>query len=517
MEQLSGLDSGFLSIEAGHAVGHVSGLLICDPATSPEPWTFRRFREFLISRLHLLPVFTKKLQEVPFGLDQPYWVSDKNFDFDYHLRSAAVPGDGGREAFADYVARIHERPLDRNRPLWECYVIEGVDGDKVALLSKIHHCAIDGQAGVEMLTAVVDVTPDSPPRPESGEPEIIEPPAPHEMALRAATNMLLWPVRLARAGNALARAIPLLGPILARSPSVFGGVEDSMIDTLQRAGGAPRTSFNSVIGPHRRFAYAGVHLDAVKTVKNAAEVTVNDVVMAVVGAVLRRWLIAHEELPPRSLMAMVPISVREKGETDLGNRVSSTIAPLATHLNDPLERLWAVQEGMRVAKEQHSSLPKNLVTDLTEVAPPAVAALAAQAAADAKLAKWVTLPFNVVVSNVPGPPVPLYLNGAKVLHNIPLSAITDGVGLNVTVQSTENSLDFGFIADRDLVPDLWSLADSVGDCLIELADALDVDLQPYGLATAQKAAKKTAAKKTAAKKPTAKKRTAARKASHGGS
>lgn len=510
MRQLTGLDSGFLAIEAGHAVGHVTGLLICDPSTSPEPWTFRRYRDFLISRLHLLPVYTKKLQEVPFGLDQPYWVSDQKFDLDYHLRTAAVPGDGGREAFADFVARIHERPLDRTRPLWECYVIEGVDGDKVALLSKVHHCAIDGQAGIEMLTALVDLTPDSPPRPHSDEPDIIESPTPRAVAARVATRMLLSPIRLARAGNTLARALPVLGPTLTRSPAVFGGGDDSMIDTLKRAGVAPRTSFNSVIGPHRRFAYTSVPLDAVKAVKNAGGVTVNDVVMAVVGSVLRRWLITHDELPERSLIAMVPVSVRDSGEADMGNRVSSTIAPLATHLDDPLERLSAVREGMLEAKELHSTLPKDIFIDLNAVAPPALAALVIRAAAETKLANWLTLPFNVVVSNVPGPPVPLYLNGAKVQHNIPLSAITDGVALNVTVQSTDTTLDFGFISDRDLVPDLWTMADNVDDCLIEIADALDVDLQPFGLATMKEAPAK---KKAAAKKKVDRKKPAKRQGS----
>ncbi|MGH1505858.1 MAG: WS/DGAT/MGAT family O-acyltransferase [Acidimicrobiales bacterium] len=479
MEQLTGLDAGFLALESGSAVGHVSGLLICDPSTSPEPWTFPRYREHLLSRLHLLPVYTKKLKRVPFGIDQPYWVPDDDFDLDYHLRRVAVPGDGGREAFAAFVARVHERPLDRSRPLWECYVIEGVDGDKIGLLSKIHHAAIDGQAGVEMLAAVVDLTPDSPPRPDDGPSVELRAPSPQAMAMRAATNLLLSPWEVAKTGTMVAKALPSLGSALSRPQMLYGGKQRTVLDDLRRASTAPATSFNTVIGPHRRFAYSTVPLAAVKAVKNAAGATINDVVMAMVGDMLRGWLLAHDELPEQSLIAMVPVSLRKEGETEAGNKVTSVLAPLATHLHDPLDRLGAVRAGMQAAKEQHRGLPPTMLPDLIGLAPPYLAEFAAKVASEAKLAKWVNNPFNVVVSNVPGPPFPLYLNGAKLEHNIPLSAITDGVGLNVTLQSTDSTMDIGLVADRDLVPDLWDIADSAPAALQSLADALGVDLAPF--------------------------------------
>ncbi len=462
MEQLSGLDAGFLTMESGHGLGHITGVLIVDPATSPEPWTFARYREHLLARLHLLPVYTKKLKQVPFGIDRPYWIPDDDFDVDYHLRSAAVPGDGGREAFADFVARIHERPLDRDRPLWECYLIEGVDRDKFALLSKIHHAAIDGAGGVEMLSAVVDLTPETPDRPDDG--SHVPPPrvSDRAMAMRAVRNIATTPLRTLRASREVAKAVPVFAPSMARSRPALS---------------APRTSFNDVIGPHRRFAYSAVPLASIKAVKNAAGVTVNDVVMAMVGSVLRQWLEAHDELPSRSLTAMVPVSLRDESDRDtVGNVVSSSVVTLGTDLVDPLERLSAIHAAMEVVKSQQKALPKHLVVDLAELAPPAVAALTARTTARMGLAKWVTLPYNVVVSNVAGPPFPLYLAGAKVVHNLPMSAIADGVGLNITVQSTEDTMDVGFVADRELVPDLWDMADLVPEALAELADAAGVDL-----------------------------------------
>ncbi len=472
---MSGLDSGFLEMESGNSLGHMTGVLIVDPSTSPVPWTFERYREHLRSRLHLLPVYRKKLHQVPFGLDQPYWVPDDDFDLDYHLRSAAVPGDGGREAFADFVARIHERQLDRTRPLWECYVIQGVDGDKVALLSKIHHCAIDGQGGVEMLSAVLDLTPETPERPDNGDTPVATAPPKEIIAARAALNLMLSPVRMARAGLTLAKALPVLGPTITR-PSSGAGTDESMVEALRHAGTAPRTPFNTVVGPHRRFTYSSVPLAAIKAVKNAADATVNDVVMAVVGGVLRRWLIEHDALPKRSLLAMVPLSVRPDNDGSTGNQVSSTIASLATHLEDPVERLVEVQRAMAVAKKQHNTLPDSMVTDIADLAPPAVGAMIAKVIATTQLARWVTLPYNVVVSNVAGPPFPLYLAGAKVVENLPVSAINDGVGLNITVQSTDDSLSFGFVSDRELIPDLWTMADAVEGCLQELADAFDVEI-----------------------------------------
>ena len=217
-------------------------------------------------------------------------------------------------------------------------------------------------------------------------------------------------------------------------------------------------------------------LHAVKAIKNAAGVTVNDVIMTVVGSVLLKWLEQHDELPDGPLMAMVPISLRDASDEDtLKNIVTSSVVTLATDEHDPAARLRTIHDAMVVVKEQQKALPKHLVTDIAELTPPAVAASIARTTARLRLAHWVTLPYNVVVSNVAGPPYPLYLAGARVTHNLPVSAIADGVGLNVTIQSTEDVLDFGFISDRDLLPDLWSLADMVPDAVAALARAVGVE------------------------------------------
>ncbi len=470
-EQLSGMDTSFLTLEEGtNAVGHVTGVLILDPTTSPEPFTFERFSHHLISRIGHLKPFRRRLREVPLGLDRPYWVTESEVDFAYHLRHVAVPGDGGRSDFADLVARIHARPLDRTRPLWETYMVDGVHGDRVGVITKIHHAAIDGISGQEILGQLVDLSPETevrePIRYLNPEPTV----SPEDLTKRALKSFLLSPSRVARTTWAVGKALPVLGPAFAKSTSARRRVQSL------RELAAPRTPFNATIGPHRRWSYVSVRLDDVKEVKNQAGTSVNDVVLAICAGVLRTWLIRHHALPDRDLLAMVPLSVRSKSDAHtIGNRVSFTVADLATTVEDPVERLNRIHQAMNDAKASHETLPANILTDISQIAPPAVSALASRLIASTHLADRLTLPFNVVVSNVPGPPVPLYLAGAEVLGNYPVSAIVDGVGLNITVTTTNGMLDFGFVSDRDLIPDLWEMADTVLEALNELKLALGLE------------------------------------------
>ncbi len=507
MEQLTGVDTSFLTMEGPTTVGHITGVLVIDPSTSPEPWTFERYRRHLLSRIDNLKPLTRRIVEVPFGLDRPYWADATDFDIDYHLRHVAVPGDGSRDAVAELVSRIHSRPLDRQKPLWESYVVEGLQDGRIGILTKIHHAAIDGISGVELLQTLVDLDPEVP-VPE--DPPPFQPgdlTSPDDVLQRALMTLALSPVRMARAAIALGKTLPVLGDLLTAAGPTSTGSESTMDLISSPRLSAPSTPFNKAIGPHRRWAYASVPLDEVKAVKNAVGLTVNDVVLGIVGGVLRRWLEENGGIPERPLAAMVPLSVRKEGqENAVGNFVSGTVATLATHLDDPIARLEAVHDGMRVAKESHNAIPADMLTDLTQVAPPAVSALAARLIASTKLADRVGLPFNVVVSNVPGPPIPLYLAGAKIEANFPVSAIVDGVGLNITVQSTNGMLDFGFVSDRDQVPDLWTMADSVA---VELADLMVAT----GVTEARKPAKKkAAAKKARPKKKPAQKKAAAKKA-----
>ena len=475
MRQLTGIDTAFLSMETRTTVGHVTGVLLLDPSTSPEPFTFDRVRRHIQSKLGDLDPFTQKLVEVPLGLDRPYWIDDPDFDLDYHLRHSAVPGGAGSENFSEFVSRIHGRPMDRSRPLWESYFIEGLDDGLVAMVTKIHHAAIDGMSGQELLTTLVDVDPTAP---VPADPHPYRPRAAQstdDVLIRALAALALSPIRMARAGITLGRSLPVFGPLVAQAlPGDVGGA--APVNSAGPGLTAPRTPFNATIGPHRRWAFTSIPLDQVKAIKNSAGVTVNDVVLAVVGSVLRGWLDDHEATPDRSLTAMVPLSVRKPGqENAVGNFVSGTVATLATHVDSLVERLQLVHEGMNQAKSQHQALPADMLTDLTQVAPPAVTALAARLIASTKLADRVTLPFNVVVSNVPGPSFPFYFCGAKVVGNFPVSAIIDGVGLNVTVQSNNGMLDFGFVADRELVPDLWNMARSVQGHVDALEEAVNAE------------------------------------------
>jgi WS/DGAT/MGAT family acyltransferase len=480
MRQLSGIDVSFLSWEGPTTVGHVTSVLLIDPSTSPEPWTFERFRRHLQSRLDRLDPLTQRLVEIPLGLDRPYWTPDPHFDLDYHLHYVAVPGGGSRDHFADMVARIHERPLDRRRPLWECYVVDGVDEDRKAIISKIHHAAIDGLSGQELLAVLVDLepttdVPDDPDPPQATVPAA-EPVEMGDLLAKAAVSLASSPARLVRAGLTLGRALPVLGVAFGRhSPNARG--DETTRELLRRFGGAPKTPFNASIGPHRRWSFVSVPLDDVKAIKRAAGATVNDVLLAIVGGVLRSWLQDRQELPDRPLAAMVPLSVRQPDDLNaIGNYLSTTVTTLATHLEDPSDRLEAVVAGMEAAKAQHEALPAEILTDITQVAPPAVAALAARLVASTRLADRVTLPFNLVVSNVPGPPVPIYLAGALIVGHFPVSAIVDGVGLNVTIMSINGDLDFGFVSDRELVDDLWAVADRVPQAVIELAQSVGAEI-----------------------------------------
>ena len=487
MRQLSGIDAGFLAWEGPSTFGHVTGVVLLDPTSAPDGrWTFDGFVAHLRGRLDRMPTLTTRLIEIPLGLDRPYWVPDERFDLDRHLHRAALPGGGGRDELSELVARLHERPLDRRYPLWECHVVEnvrvlggGVDGQ--ALVAKIHHAAIDGVSGQEILAQLVDLEPDpAPPAPpEPADPDedptghdddiaAETPPISAELVRATAVSLARTPIRLAQAAMAVYRAAPVLAPGLGREGPVARG-DETVGELLRRFGAAPATPFNATIGPRRSWAFASVPLDDVKAIKNTAGTTVNDAILAIVAGVLRRWLLERDELPDRPLAAMVPLSVRGPDGGPMGNQVSPTMTTLATHLEEPGARLAAIAEGMTTAKRAHEALPADILTDITQVTPPAVTALAARLVAATRLADRVTLPFNLVVSNVPGPPIPLYIAGARVAAYYPVSTIMDGMGLNVTVQSTNGMLDFGYVCDPELIDDVWSLADLTEPALQELA------------------------------------------------
>lgn len=471
MQQLTGLDASFLALEASSGTyGHVGSICLLDPSTCPEPLTLDFLTQRVASRLHLIPPFRRRLVTVPFGVDQPYWIEDPDFDIEYHVRELALAAPGDDRQLAEQAARLHARPLDRSRPLWELYLISGLQDGRMAIYSKVHHAAIDGVSGSDILATVLDLSPEGTDRGPAPEWRGESVPGQVGMLARSALSLAFQPVRAARLSYGLARSVPgLAGTVVRPRLPVIDKLlgRDARVLLPSAPLRAPATPFNKSIGPHRRWGFITVPLPDVKKVKNAHGVTVNDVVMALCAGALRRWLALHDALPDGPLVAAVPVSVRseeEKGQG--GNRVSMMIATLPTHLEEPSARLQACHEAMSAAKDQHGALPADLLADVTQFAMPALAGQAARLAARLRLLERVN-PFNLIISNVPGPDLPLYYAGARLLGYYPLSAISDGQGLNITVCSLDGGMHFGLIGDRELVPDIDRLTRF-------LADELDV-------------------------------------------
>jgi WS/DGAT/MGAT family acyltransferase len=478
VRQLSGLDAAFLAMETPTVFGHVGSVSVVDPSTAPEPLTLERFTRVVESRLPLVPLLRRRLVEVPLGLDQPYWIEDPDFDIEFHVRELALPAPGSNRQLAEQAARLHARPLDRSRPLWELYLIFGLAGGRAAIYSKVHHAAIDGVSGNDILAALLDTSPEGRPPTEPPPRRTERPPSAAELLARSAVSLTRHPLRAARLGVGLLRSAPALvaSPAWPRLPLVdrLLGRDGDDQAVLSRPGlRAPPTPFNRSITQHRRWGLASLPLPQIKGVKNALGVTVNDVVLALCAGALRRWLLDHDALPESPLIAAVPVSVRtsEQGGTH-GNRVSMMLTVLPTQLDGPRDRLRAVHQGMRAAKQQHGALPADLLADVTQFAMPALAGQAARMAARLRLVERAS-PFNLIISNVPGPNVPLYYAGAELLAYYPLSAIVDGQGLNITAMSYRDTLFFGAIACRELVPDVEMLMAYLAEELQVLTHSLE--------------------------------------------
>ncbi|WP_343598860.1 wax ester/triacylglycerol synthase family O-acyltransferase [Mycobacterium sp.] len=469
MKQLTGLDATFLYLETPTTFGHVNGLMIFErPSPDYEPYAavYAKYAS-LVGEVEPL---RRRLVEVPFGLDHPYWVFDPAFELDFHVRELHLARPGLVDQLAEQVCRLVARPMDRTRPLWEVYVIDGLHDGRWALLTKYHHATVDGASGQLMLKIVTDTEPDAPaPGPgPSWEPE----PLPSSLELLRLTmgHLVRNPFRAMRTQARIVGQLADTAGIHGLS-SAAGRAGDAVKWMAKLGGGerpnislpttaAPPTPWNKTITGHRRFAMRTASLDNVKRLKQATGGTVNDIVMAICAGGLREYLLAHDALPDRPLRAMVPVSIRTGDEADpWTNRVSAIVAELPTDCDDPLERVARCRDAMQRAKRTHDLVPAAELVDLTRYSTPVLATAAVRLASRLRLADRVALPFNVVISNVPGTRQPVYFAGAKLCHQFPVSIVTDGQGLNITVVSYLDRLDFGFIADRELVPDVWDLAD----------------------------------------------------------
>src|SRR5580698_9378991 len=474
MQQLTGLDAAFLALETANSTGHVGGICMLDPRDAPVPLTLARLTEVLGDRLPLVPVLRRKLLNVPLGLDQPYWVDDPNFDIEYHIREIVLPRPGSEAQLTEQVARLHARPLDRSRPLWEIYLITGLAKRRVAVYTKIHHAAIDGASGAELLTILLDLSPDGRELPPARPFRPETPPPLPALAALAATRMAWRPVQTVRVANELIRMLPSLAPAVS---GLVGGVlglgrgDGGVIPSAP--GRAPGTPFNKPITAHRRLALRSVDLATVKMVKNAFGVSVNDVVMAMSAGALRRWLTDHQALPDSPLIAMIPVSVRDQAsKAAMGNKVSAMLATLPTQVADPAQRLEIVHAATQLAKAQQAAIPQGLVDQISDFSPPALTARAARVVFATGLLHRLP-PFNVTISNVPGPNVPVYLAGAKLIAHYPVSVVTDGQGLNITLVGYLGQLHFGLVSCRELVPDIDILAGYLTNELALLAEAAE--------------------------------------------
>ncbi len=381
MRQLTALDAQFLNVESPTTVGHVGSLIVLDPGTAPGGrWDLDTVRAVFEPRLHLTAPFRQRLVEVPLGLGRPYWVDDPHFDIEFHLRELALPAPGTREQLGEQVSRLHARQLDRSRPLWEAYVITGLEGGKSAFYCKVHHAAIDGVSGAEILETIIDITVEPRQVPPEDAAFVPRPmPSRANLVRRGVRQMASSPVELLRTVPKSLRYVDQLPGaanfpgtrLLSESASLVArALGDHPTELDARELKAPRTPLNGTITAHRRFSYGSLPLTDVKLVKNHFAMTVNDVVMALTASALRRWLLDHDALPLVPLVAAVPVSIRTEDQAGShGNQVSVMLAELPTHLADPQERMEFMRASMQDAKRAFEAVPASLLQDLSSADP----------------------------------------------------------------------------------------------------------------------------------------------------
>jgi diacylglycerol O-acyltransferase len=450
MEQLSGLDAAFINFETKNAPTHISGLNIYDQSTAPGGLvTFKGILANLEARLHMARCFRQKIVRVPFGFDHPYWIEDPDFDLEFHVRHIALPKPGDWRQLCIQVARLHARPLDLNKPLWEMYVIEGLDEVEglppgcFAVLTKIHHAAIDGVSGVEVTAATHDLEvegkpslPEEPWMPEA-EPTLLE------LSLRAVMNNTQQPVRFAR----------ILGE--AAPPLIRTALESSFRRDGEDPVEVPRTRFNGPVSPHRVFEASAFSLADIKQIRKRVEgCTVNDVILAIVGGTLRRYLEHHLELPMETLSAFAPISTRRADEAGkAGNQVSGMFVALHTDEHDPIRRLEKVYQTTQSSKELTEAVGARSMTDVAQTVPGALAGLSGRLIARTGLMSAMRPVAHCVVSNVPGPQIPLYFTGARMVAGFGLGLPMSGIGLFHAILSYNGSITVSVTACRKQMPD----------------------------------------------------------------
>lgn len=463
MQQLSAQDAQFLYIETGNNLTHVMGVNVFDPSTAPGRKV--RFKDIIAhveSRLDCSPVFRRRLMRLPYDFDHPYWVEDEFFDIEHHMFHSRLPEPGDWRQFCIHLSRHFSRPMDMNRPLWDMYVIEGLDGIEgfpkgaYAIATRVHHAAIDGASAMYFFSAMADRDRKGTPAVEYRpvEPGAADAPTTVTVLNRALVSNFASPVKMA-------------STLLRFSPAIWSTIKKSLEPGAPRSSKVPITRFNQPVSPHKMFDATIFKLKDLKRIKSKVEgATINDVVLAICAGALRQYLGAHGELPDQPLVAIAPVNARGGGDAEMpGNNISAMTVALPTGERDPLERLRLVRATTSQTKAAKSGISARLMTDLSKHVPAATLAGVARIVAGGRFTSKLC---NLFISNVPGPQQPLYMNGAKMIHTFGMAPLADGMGLFIATPSYAGEMSFNIISDREMLPDIEFFRQCLEDSFQEL-------------------------------------------------
>jgi diacylglycerol O-acyltransferase len=467
MQQLSAQDAQFLYIETGNNLTHVMGVNIYDPSTAPAGKVrFKDIIEHVEERVGSSPVFRRRLMRLPYDFDHPYWVEDEFFDVEHHMFHGRLPEPGDWRQFCIHLARHFSRPMDMNRPLWDMYVIEGLDRIKgipkgsYAIATRVHHAAIDGASAMHFFNALSDIDPEGTPAIELPEwPEVSgQTPSAVSVLNRALASNIQSPVKMA-------------GTLLRFSPAIFNTITKSLFSEGGKSRKVPLTRFNQSVSPHKMFDATVFSLADMKQIKDSVEgATINDVVLAVCCGALRSYLEHHEELPDDPLVAIAPVNARRGGggAEKAGNKISAMSVELPTNIADPIERLLTITDTTRQTKAAKSGISARLMTDLTQHVPAVTMAGVARLVTGGRFTSKLC---NLFISNVPGPQQALYMNGARMLHTFGLAPLADGMGLFIATPSYNGEMTFNIISAREIMPDIEFFRECLEQSFDELLEA----------------------------------------------
>ena len=461
-DRLTALDTSFLHLEDAASHMHVASVMLFEG--SPPPYD--DLLDAIERRLHLVPRYRQRLAFVPLQQGRPKWVDDPHLNLRYHVRATALPAPGDEDQLKELAGRVFAQQLDRDKPLWEIWLVDGLEGDRFALLSKTHHSLVDGISGVDIISVLFDTSPDPAAPTDPGDRWLPRPmPSSAHLLGEALVERGTIPAEVARSVRAVFR-----GP-----RRILSGVRDAAVGVVAMAWAglnpAPTSPYNQPIGPHRRFTWVRADLNEIKAIKNELGGTVNDAVLSAVAGALGKHLRRRgQNTDGLELKAMIPVSVRADVERGaLGNRVAAMMAPLPVWCQDPVARLDLVREELKGLKSSGQAVGAQVLTELTGFAPPTVMGQAARLVSRQRM-------FNVVVTNVPGPQFPLYLAGRRMLDPFPMVPLAKNQALGIALLSYAGKINFGLVGDWDLMWDLDDFADDIRDSLEELAEAAGVEL-----------------------------------------